>query len=362
MKWPDPRNFLQRFFSSRQKIPVLQLEVTSRCQLKCSFCPHTLLQDGWYDADFPWEIFERYIAPYLHQVGLIYFQGWGEPLLHPRLFDMMRLAKEQGCRVGFTTNGVLLGPAVLERLVEMQSDILGLSVAGGNQVTHAMLRSGSSLKRLLTNISRLADIKQKRGSPLPKIICSYLMTRKNLLELPAFIELAASAGADEVVATNLDLTLSPEMEELRVFACPGEALPGDYLFAVQAAEEQAGRLGLNLRVYPLQFNFDVMVCDAWPLNQIFINSRGEVAPCVYLGLPYKGVAPRYFCRQEAPFTPFNYGKITEGLTRVIKNKAAREFKQPFRYRLDLTNPFLLDNPEVPAPPPPCTNCYKLFGL
>ncbi|QGP93916.1 Coenzyme PQQ synthesis protein E [Neomoorella glycerini] len=362
MPWPNLKTFFQRLFPSKRKIPVLQLEVTSRCQLECSFCPHTLLQDGWYDTDIRWDVFERYIVPYLRQVGLIYFQGWGEPLLHPRLFDMLQLAKEQGCRVGFTTNGVLLGPAVLERLVEIQSDILGLSVAGGNQVTHAMLRSGSNLKRLLTNISRLADIKQKQGSPLPKIICSYLMTRRNLHELPAFVELAAGAGADEVVATNLDFTLSPEMEELRAFACPGEVIPEDYLLAVQEAEEQAGRLGLSLRVYPLQFNPDVMVCDAWPLKHIFINSHGEVAPCVYLGLPYKGVVPRYFCRQEAPFTPLNYGKITEGLTRVTNNKAAREFKQPFRYRLDLTKPFLLDNPEVPLPPLPCTNCYKLFGL
>ncbi|BCV21675.1 radical SAM protein [Moorella sp. Hama-1] len=341
---------------------MLQLEVTSRCQLKCFFCPHTLLPDGWYGADFPWELFVRYIAPYLRQVGLIYFQGWGEPLLHPRLLDMMQLAKEQGCQVGFTTNGILLGPAILERLVEMGCDLLGLSVAGGNPLTHAALRSGSSLKRLLTNISRLADIKQKQSSPLPKILCSYLMTKRNIQELAAFVELAAGAGADEVVATNLDFTLSPEMEALRVFACPGEVISEEYLLAIQDAEERARRLGFPLRVYPLQFNPDVMVCDARPLKHIFINSHGEVAPCVYLGLPYKGVVSRYFCRGEASFNPFNYGNITEGLTRVIKNKTAREFKQPFRHRLDLTNPFLLDNPEVPAPPLPCINCYKLFGL
>ncbi|BCV21689.1 radical SAM protein [Moorella sp. Hama-1] len=362
MQWPNLKTIFRGLLPAAPKIPVLQLEVTSRCQLKCSFCPHTLLQDGWYDADFTWELFVRYIAPYLRQIGLIYFQGWGEPLLHPRLFDMMQLAQEQGCRVGFTTNGVLLGPAVLERLVEMQSDILGLSVAGGNPVTHAALRSGSSLKRLLTNIGRLAAIKQKQGSPLPKIVCSYLMTRRNLHELPAFVELAAGAGADEVVVTNLDLTLSPELEDLRAFACPGEVISQEYLLVIQDAEERARRQSLPLRVYPLQFNPDVMVCDARPLKHIFVNSYGEVSPCVYLGLPYKGRVPRYFCRQEAPFKPLNYGNITEGLTRVIKNKAAREFKQPFRYRLDLTNPFLLDNPEVPAPPPPCTNCYKLFGL
>ncbi|MBC7324505.1 MAG: radical SAM protein, partial [Moorella sp. (in: Bacteria)] len=156
MQWLNLKTFFRRLFPSKRKIPVLQLEITSRCQLKCSFCPHSLLPDGWYGDDFPWKFFACYIAPYLDQVGLIYFQGWGEPLLHPQLFDMMQVAKEQGCRVGFTSNGILLGPAVLERLVEMQSDILGLSVAGGNQATHAMLRSGSNLKRLLTNISRLA--------------------------------------------------------------------------------------------------------------------------------------------------------------------------------------------------------------
>jgi len=364
MDWRKITMPWRKLFQPRRRFPVVQLEVTSRCQLSCRYCPHAILKEGgegWYNTDLPWEVFERYLAPCLPQIGLIYFQGWGEPLLHPRLLDMIELAKARGCRVGFTTNGILLGPGLMERLVELPCDILGLSVAGGTPATHASLRAGSSLKRLLANSNRLAEIKARYNSPLPKIHCSYLMTRSNLAELPAFLEQAAAAGVDEVVTINLDLTLTPAMEALRAFACPGEEYE-EQQAQLQAAEGRAAALGIPLRTYPLQFNPRVMVCDALPLKHIFINSRGEVAPCVYLGLPFAGPIPRFFCNQQAPVTPFNYGNVTAGLASVVRNKAARGFRQYFQHRLELTNPFLLANPEVPLPPPPCRSCYKLYGL
>jgi len=43
------------------------------------------------------------------------------------------------------------------------------------------------------------------------------MMRPNMSELLAFVQLAASLGADEVVATNLTYAFTPELDALRVF-------------------------------------------------------------------------------------------------------------------------------------------------
>ncbi|MDN5348282.1 MAG: hypothetical protein PWP65_1846 [Clostridia bacterium] len=126
-------------FWQRRSIPVLQLEVSGRCQLKCIFCPHTILAEKWQGRLFSWESFRKYIAPYLKGIGLIYFQGWGEPLLHPRLFDMLQAAKAAGCRVGFTTNGVLLNPEIATKIVSLPCDVLGVSLAGATEDTYILL-------------------------------------------------------------------------------------------------------------------------------------------------------------------------------------------------------------------------------
>ena len=96
-------------------ISVLQIEVTTRCQLKCTFCPNGVLGDKWERGDFPWELYRDALAPHFPGVDWVYLQGWGEPLLHPHLWDMFCLAKDKARRVGFTTNGMRLNSSIIFR-------------------------------------------------------------------------------------------------------------------------------------------------------------------------------------------------------------------------------------------------------
>ena len=86
---------------------AFQIEVTTRCVLRCVMCPRVALAQQWREMDLPWETFHR-IACAFPLAQHVHLQGWGEPLLHPRLFDMIALAKEAGCRAGLTTNGMRL--------------------------------------------------------------------------------------------------------------------------------------------------------------------------------------------------------------------------------------------------------------
>lgn len=48
------------------------------------------------------------LTPAFSLTDLVFLQGWGEPLLHPRFWDMVHRVKRAGCWVGFTTNAMAL--------------------------------------------------------------------------------------------------------------------------------------------------------------------------------------------------------------------------------------------------------------
>jgi len=90
-------HWLKKQFRGRP-FEALQIEVTSRCCLKCEMCPRSALAHQWPEIDLSWEAFQR-IVPVFGYVQHVHLQGWGEPLLHPRLAEMIAAAKAAGCRV-----------------------------------------------------------------------------------------------------------------------------------------------------------------------------------------------------------------------------------------------------------------------
>ena len=345
----------------------MQLEVTSRCNLHCIFCPNHVLADRWQRGDFSWELYRDVLAPHFTDLDWVYLQGWGEPLLHPHLWDMFRLARAHARQVGFTSNGLLLTETNARRLVEGGCSLIDISFSGNTAPTHEMLRQGSRLAVLKNNVRRLADLKARSNSDRPVIVLSYLLTRPSIGELPDFIDTAAQIGANEVVAINLDYTPYAVQDELRVFSCTKEPNPA-YEALLQTAEQRAKQAGLVFRRYPLAADSTVLVCDARPLDTVFINYRGEVAPCTYLGLPVEPEIPRLFCGQPHPVAPVSYGNVAADLLKVWHGSAARAFKEPFVRRKALANPaaaFLGLSDEtvpLPAPPPQCVFCHKLYRL
>ncbi|MEW5721403.1 MAG: radical SAM protein, partial [Chloroflexota bacterium] len=295
-----PMSWLRQIFqradnNTTERWRVLQIEVTSRCPLRCTFCPNKTLSKNWIHGDLPWSIFSECIAPHLSRFDLAYLQGWGEPLLHPYLWEMLRAAKRAGCRVGFTSCGNFLDETNGARLLDEGVDILSISFSGATPATHEASRVGSNFRELAANVERIARLKKDRGLAAPTIELHFLMLRANLHELPDFARLATSLGADEVVATNVAYAPTREIEAQRVFA---ESPDPRHVALVAEAEREAKRLGVAFRAYPLTMDQNILECDAQPTETAFVNHLGQVTPCVYLGLPVQGSAPRVFQGQD----------------------------------------------------------------
>ena len=83
------------------------LEITNVCNLRCGFCPGTERQPRFLS---PAE-FALLLGKLKGCTDYLCFHLMGEPLLHPRLAELLALAGESGYYVNITTNGTLLSRA-----------------------------------------------------------------------------------------------------------------------------------------------------------------------------------------------------------------------------------------------------------
>lgn len=80
------------------------IEITNRCNLRCSFCPGTRRAPRTMTA----EEFALVLEKLRGRVSYVYLHVMGEPLSHPQLAELLSLAAAQGMKVCITTNGTLL--------------------------------------------------------------------------------------------------------------------------------------------------------------------------------------------------------------------------------------------------------------
>lgn len=361
------REWLKKRIQGRM-FEAIQIEVTTRCTNRCVMCPRVALVDQWPEMDLGWEAFERLGAAF-HRARHVHLQGWGEPLLHSRLFDMIAAAKRAGCRVGLTTNGMRLSPEVGERLLDLNLDLIAVSIAGATRETHESIRVGSDFPLILENVRRFVGLRAGRGRKRPKVEFSYLMTRTNMGELPKAVELAASLGVDELYAINLDYVVTREHEDLKAFGCP--ELREGFLHIIDEARAIARRSGITFRPYPLDPE-EAAICEGNPLKILFVACDGWVSPCTYLGLSGRTSIPRYFEGRAITVPRLRFGNVLQqDLMDIWNSPAYRAFRQQFEgRRLEVGARALLvvigderaSDLEMPSPPEPCLTCYKRYGL
>jgi radical SAM protein with 4Fe4S-binding SPASM domain len=88
------------------------IEITSVCNLACTFCPQTKRQANFIKVD----AFTKILNEIKPHTDSIYFHVKGEPLLHPKIDELLDLSHERGFKVNITSNGTLL-PKVKHKLM-----------------------------------------------------------------------------------------------------------------------------------------------------------------------------------------------------------------------------------------------------
>lgn len=275
-----------------QKVYV---EPTTDCNLSCAMC----LRNTWDSpgGTMPVETFGRIVEQIeaLPGVATINLSGFGEPMAHPRFYELVSRAKEAGLLVEVVTNGTLLDGSAAERLVDLELDRLVVSVDGITDSAHLGLHD-ASFAGVSANLRTLYHLRLSRRAARPDVTLQFVATRRNIHELPRLKALSRVLGFSGILVTNL-VPATPALagevlyERPGTTSRPGRASPANPCvdLPLMDAAPPAGAVVRRLRRQGTYLRRNgVDVAGAGPRCRFVTEGRlavrwdGSVSPCLPL--------------------------------------------------------------------------------
>jgi MoaA/NifB/PqqE/SkfB family radical SAM enzyme len=163
-------------------------QITNECNLACMHC----IEESGPGKRFKVELDDAQVFSVLEQmmaleVPYLSFSG-GEPMLHPRFFDMVEYVCSRGSQLKVETNGHTLTQETAARLRDLEVKAVQVSLDGGSRPTFNKIRVLGEFDRVLEGIRRLRDA----GVPIE---INFSPTRFNVHEIGAVVDLAYELGA-----------------------------------------------------------------------------------------------------------------------------------------------------------------------
>ena len=183
--------------------PVVIVEETNRCNLRCQMCPRPSMNRPVGDMDFG--LFQRIADECAHnKVEVLALHLFGEPLLHSKLPEMVRYAKAVGVgNVHLSTNATELKGKLAEELLDSELDSMIISFDGASPQTYNKLRQGAHFEEVKGNILNFIERKKERRKVLPRITLQSICMEETEAELEEYCRFW-SGKADEVYIAPFD--------------------------------------------------------------------------------------------------------------------------------------------------------------
>jgi MoaA/NifB/PqqE/SkfB family radical SAM enzyme len=312
----------------------LNMTNTTRCNLRCIMCNQAYGKIETHTME-P-EVYDIVVSRFYPFLKTVQLSAIGEPMMTPRLHAKIDDMLRYGVKLEMVTNGTLMkGDPLLKRLAEV-SELITVSLDGARAETFNSIRTGADFAKIIQSLERFNHFRFKLPeSERPHLDFNYILMKRNIRELPDFVDLAADLGARLIICSHLVLyekTLEEEM--LQHHPELSDAF-------TRAAAERAAARGVEIRLPP-PFNAPP---EETPLNdplpddgiyrgekcyflwrRVYIGPHGEVVACCLSGVESLGSL------KEEPFPTIWNGK---------------------RYRI------MRERVHTPRPVPPCDNCYLI---
>ena len=298
----------------------LYIEPTSACNLNCRTC----IRNDWGEplGKMNWPTFERILAGLrgFPSPPTVFFGGFGEPLTHPRIVDMVTEAKALGCPVELITNGMLLTEPMSRRLIAAGLDRLWISLDGATPDCYADVRLGADLPDVIANIATFSRVRPPRRPRRPEIGIAFVAMRSNIAELPALLKLGSRLGAVHFMVTNL-LPYTEEMRpEVLYDRAPTDVtyLPSPWMPNVNLPKMHFDAVTEQALLAALRSNWNITLagtnlgatndrCPFIEQGAAAIGWDGRFSPC----LPLLHSHTSYLDRRARRTTAYSVGSLTE---------------------------------------------------
>jgi MoaA/NifB/PqqE/SkfB family radical SAM enzyme len=270
MFWVTRRTSIVKLLQWLEPYPsYIEIEVTTRCNLKCIICEHTYWDEP--NRDMTFDEFKSIVDqfPRLKWIGLT---GIGESFINKDFMEMLRYVKSKNVFVELYDTFFFIDRGVAEGLIDMRLDMLFASIDAATKETYEKIRVGSNFDRVIDNVRTLIELKKLKGSAYPQIAFHYIVNKENLRDLPQYMDLVHSIVQGEEVTIQVTRMLH-EFEAIKGLFVE---VPSDI---VNEVERKAEEFGISVRWNEdvPQIKPPISKCIEWTMPFIFVT--GHVIPC-----------------------------------------------------------------------------------
>lgn len=283
------------------KLPTnVQIEPVGQCNLRCEMCPIQFRKDGPPYGPLAFMKFEVFtgIVDQFATMEELHLQGLGEPMMHPRFFDMVEYAAKRGVSVSTNSNLTLLNDRRAERCVTSRLGYLQISIDGSTAETYERIRVRAHFDRVVANIERILAARRRLQSETPRLRLVMVMMRRNLHELPDLVRFAHRYSIESIFVQHLchdfgEATLPEQYLPMRDFVQRETLLEEDparieHYFG--EARKVARELHIDLRLPSARIRLHPpntpgpQRCD-WPWTGAYFSYQGYAMPCCMVSTP-----------------------------------------------------------------------------
>ena len=170
---------------------------SGRCNIECTFCTIHKLVDPTLSAEVMLRIVRE--AKALSGSGFSLSLSGGEPMIYKPLYDALELSQQLGVNFGFTTNGVALTKANVQKVLAYDPFNINVSLESVDPAVNESLRlMRDGTRKTLEGIENLLAEKERTGARVSLIVKPTIM-EQNYRGLP---ELVRHFGKGSKVQVN----------------------------------------------------------------------------------------------------------------------------------------------------------------
>jgi MoaA/NifB/PqqE/SkfB family radical SAM enzyme len=223
----------------------------------------------------------------LPELEALRLQGEGEPLSHPRFFDMVRAAARRGIAVSTVSRLQVFNQRLAEECVRSGLRALHVPLDAAGTRDYDFSRRGARHERMLRHLRWLTEARRAQRAHSPHITLTAVVMRRNLDGLAEAVRLAHDTGADGVMVRDLrafadGAAASAAQRRLRKFIesealTPADAPAIERSFA--EARALAQELNVGLQLPPVPGEAPAVAACPWPWQSTCIDFSGEARSC-----------------------------------------------------------------------------------
>ncbi len=173
--------------------PYYTIDILSSCNLRCSSCPHSIIDHNVPKGSMTLETFNKVIdkivadTPSISHISLY---SWGEPLIHPYINEIVKYIHERDIAVALSSNLSINFDKRLDKLIELSPDYLKISVSGFYPKAYDNTHEGGDINLVKSNLYKIRHLIDKYNSNTLVDINYHLYRDNSGVNLEKFEELA----------------------------------------------------------------------------------------------------------------------------------------------------------------------------